>query len=58
AQEGPLRAATGGFSLALAVAAAVLVLGAALIAALLGKKHLPEGAPDTAEAPVTHADRT
>ncbi len=35
--EGPLRAATEGFSLALTVAAALLVCGAVLIAVLLGK---------------------
>ncbi|MFG2091291.1 MULTISPECIES: hypothetical protein [unclassified Spirillospora] len=34
---GPLRAATEGFSLALTVAAALLVLGAVLIAGLLGR---------------------
>ncbi|MFD4335685.1 MFS transporter [Streptomyces anulatus] len=58
AREGPLHAATGGFSFALAVAAALLVLGAVLIGALLGKKHRPGGALGTAEAPVAHADRT
>ena len=34
---GPLRAATEGFSLALTIAAALLVLGAVLIAGLLGR---------------------
>ncbi|WP_446465248.1 MFS transporter [Streptomyces sp. BRA346] len=37
AEDGPLRAATEGFSLALTVAAALLALGAVLIGALLGK---------------------
>jgi len=37
AEDGPLRAATEGFSLALTVAAALLALGAVLIGTLLGK---------------------
>lgn len=39
AQDGPLHAATDGFSLGLTVAAALLALGAVLIATLLGKKR-------------------
>ncbi|MGY3677120.1 MFS transporter [Streptomyces sp. TE33382] len=46
AQDDPLHAATEGFSLALAVAAALLTLGAVLIATLLGKSHRTEDAPD------------
>ncbi|WP_331749544.1 MULTISPECIES: MFS transporter [unclassified Streptomyces] len=41
-----LRAATEGFSFALTVAAVLLMLGAVLIATLLGKNHRPEGALD------------
>ncbi|QLH26792.1 MFS transporter [Streptomyces sp. Rer75] len=37
AEDGPLRAATEGFSLALTVAAALLALGAVLLGTLLGK---------------------
>ncbi|MFD8870457.1 MFS transporter [Streptomyces sp. NPDC059590] len=44
AERGPERAATEGFSLALTVAAALLALGAVLIAALLGKDHRREPA--------------
>ncbi|MFJ9107113.1 MFS transporter [Streptomyces sp. NPDC102283] len=58
AREGPLRAATEGFSFALTVAAALLALGAVLIGALLGKKHHVEHALDAAEAPANHAHRT
>ncbi|MBO8185277.1 MFS transporter [Streptomyces spirodelae] len=46
AQGAPLRAATEGFSLALTVAAALLALGAVLIATLLGKNHRPEAELD------------
>ncbi|MFE7132214.1 MFS transporter [Streptomyces sp. NPDC057638] len=48
-----LRAATEGFSLALTAAAALLALGALLIATSLGKNR--EALP--AEAPTSHADR-
>lgn len=44
AERGPERAATEGLSLALTVAAALLALGAVLIAALLGKDHRREPA--------------
>ncbi|MER7419394.1 MFS transporter [Micromonospora peucetia] len=47
---GPLPAATEGFSFALTVAAALLVLGAALIATLLGS-HRSGSAVDTRETP-------
>ncbi|WP_329027045.1 DHA2 family efflux MFS transporter permease subunit [Streptomyces sp. NBC_00690] len=57
AQDDPLHAATEGFSLALAVAAALLTLGAVLIGTLLGKRHRPEEALDAAEAPADHANR-
>ncbi|WP_374991274.1 MFS transporter [Streptomyces sp. LHD-70] len=46
AEEGRLRAATEGFSFALAVAAAVLALGAVLVATLLKKSHRPSSASD------------
>jgi EmrB/QacA subfamily drug resistance transporter len=42
AQADPLHAATDGFALALAVAAALLTLGAVLIGCLLGKRHRPQ----------------
>lgn len=48
AQGDSLHAATEGFSLALTVAAGLLVLGAVLLATLLGKKHLQEDALDAA----------
>ncbi|TGB09549.1 MFS transporter [Streptomyces sp. MZ04] len=59
AEDGRLRAATEGFSLALAVAAAVLALGAVLIAASLRKLHGPSTALGTGEeapavTPVAH----
>ncbi|WP_052851764.1 MFS transporter [Streptomyces avicenniae] len=58
-QDHPAHAATEGFSLALTVAAALVVLGAALIGALPEKKHRPEDAPlDTGEAPASHANPT
>ncbi|MFJ1802659.1 MFS transporter [Streptomyces sp. NPDC088180] len=67
AREGPLRAATEGFSFALTVAAVLLALGAVLIGALLGKKHRTEhaldaaetvGTAEAAEAPADHTHRT
>ena len=48
----PEQAATEGFSYALTVAAALLVLGAGLIVALLGKNQRPGHAVDAREAPV------
>ncbi|MFC9753107.1 MFS transporter [Streptomyces sp. NPDC056921] len=50
--------ATGGFSLALTVAAALLTLGAVLIGTLLGKNHNPEDALDAAESPAGRANHT
>lgn len=47
----PERAATEGFSFALTVAAVLLVLGAGLIAALLGKKQHTGHAVDVRQAP-------
>ncbi|MGW4102039.1 MFS transporter [Streptomyces sp. NPDC004976] len=47
----PQRAATEGFSLALTVAAALLVLGAGLVAALLGKEQRTGSTVDAREAP-------
>ncbi|MFF8445556.1 MFS transporter [Streptomyces californicus] len=44
--EGSQYAATEGFSFALVVAAVLVALGAAVIAALLGRARPPEGAPD------------
>ncbi|WP_409062437.1 MFS transporter [Streptomyces sp. SYP-A7185] len=58
AQGDPLHAATEGFSLALTVAAALLTLGAGLIATLLKKSHRPHGAPHAEETPATHGSRT
>lgn len=58
AQNDPLHAATEGFSFALTAAAALLTLGAVLIATLLGKNHRPEDALDAGEAPADHAHRT
>ncbi|MFF1923261.1 MFS transporter [Streptomyces sp. NPDC058221] len=55
-RTGPLEAATEGFSLALTVAAALLALGAVLVAALPGKGHRPETPFDAGEAPTDHAD--
>lgn len=49
---------TEGFSVALIVAAALLMLGAVLIGTLLGKNHRPEDALDAAEAPANHANHT
>ncbi|GGT68636.1 hypothetical protein GCM10010207_79190 [Streptomyces atratus] len=49
--------ATEGFSVALIVAAALLMLGAVLIGTLLGKNR-PEDALDAAEAPANHANHT
>ncbi|MEV8313577.1 MFS transporter [Streptomyces sp. NPDC059900] len=45
AQHDPRHTATEGFSFALTVAAALLALGAVLIAALLGKNHRPPDSP-------------
>ncbi|MGW0431182.1 MFS transporter [Micromonospora sp. NPDC003197] len=58
AKGDPLHAATQGFSLALTVAAALLALGAVLIATLLGKNHRPGHALDAGEAPATPGNRT
>ncbi|MFE7113488.1 MFS transporter [Streptomyces sp. NPDC057575] len=58
AQDDSLHAATEGFSFALTVAAALLTLGAVLIATLLGKNHRPEDALDAAEAPTNHGNPT
>lgn len=59
AHAGLRSAVTQGFSLALTVAAALLTLGAVLLAALLGKNHRPEEAlDDTGEPPADHGNRT
>ncbi|GAA0958597.1 hypothetical protein GCM10009574_012160 [Streptomyces asiaticus] len=58
AAEGPRRAAAEGFSYALSVAAALLALGAVLIAALLGKDRHTGHALDAEEAPARHGSRT
>ncbi|WP_262700465.1 MULTISPECIES: MFS transporter [Streptomyces] len=58
AAEGPRRAAAEGFSYALSIAAALLALGAVLIAALLGRDRHPGHAPDAEEAPAQHGTRT
>ncbi|RNF77674.1 MFS transporter [Streptomyces botrytidirepellens] len=58
AQDGPLHAATEGFSLALTVAAAFVVLGALLIATLPGKDRRPALAPGAGEAPAEQENRT
>lgn len=50
---GPLQAATEGFSLALTIAAALLVVGAALIATMLGSPR-PGSAVDAHETPARH----
>lgn len=47
----PERAATEGFSFALTVAAVLLVLGASLVATLLGKKQHTGHVVDAREAP-------
>ncbi|MFD7531723.1 hypothetical protein ACFV8E_29640 [Streptomyces sp. NPDC059849] len=47
-----------GFSFALTVAAALLALGAVLLAILLGKNHRPQDAVHTEEAPAAPRDRT
>ncbi|MFE4663672.1 MFS transporter [Streptomyces sp. NPDC056716] len=54
-EDGTAHAATEGFRLALIVAAALLALGAVLIAALLGKNHRPADALDAAPTPVGRA---
>ena len=56
AEEGPLRAATEGFALALTIAAALLALGTLLIAALLTKDHCPDDSADAEETPSEQAD--
>lgn len=59
AHAGLRSAVTQGFSLALTVAAALLALGAVLLAALPGRSHRREEAPaDTAERPADHGNRT
>ncbi|MFE6663780.1 MFS transporter [Streptomyces sp. NPDC057697] len=58
ARADPLHAATEGFSFALTVAAAVLVLGAVLLAVLLGKGHRPKDVLDAGEVPADHGHRT
>ncbi|MBA0050859.1 MFS transporter [Streptomyces sp. AJS327] len=54
----PPHAATEGFSLALTAAAALLVLGAVLIAALLGQAHRPARTLGSGEAPAIQESRT
>lgn len=58
--EGPLRAATEGFSLGLGVAAGLVACGAALIAVLLGKAPGPEEAAtsEDGDAEQREASRT
>lgn len=59
AHAGLRSAVTQGFSLALTVAAALLALGAVLLAALPGRSHRREEAPaDTAEPPADHGNLT
>ncbi|MFC3232919.1 MFS transporter [Streptomyces nitrosporeus] len=58
AQAGLQHAATEGFSHALTAAAALLALGAVLVAALPGKNHHPEGALDAGEPAADHGNRT
>lgn len=57
-EAGPLHAATEGFSFALTVAAALLALGAVLVATLVGKNHHPGNALDTGAAPAKHRNCT
>ncbi|MCL6287138.1 MFS transporter [Streptomyces sp. 43Y-GA-1] len=57
AQDDPLRAATEGFSLALTVTAALLALGAVLIATSLGRSRPPEDVHDTEDVPAGHGNR-
>ncbi|MFG2672783.1 hypothetical protein [Streptomyces sp. NPDC048445] len=52
ARQGPLSAATEGFSLALTVTAALLVLGAGLVAALPGRTTEGPVLPRRTDGPV------
>ncbi|WP_371777940.1 hypothetical protein [Streptomyces sp. NBC_01438] len=52
ARQGPLSAATEGFSLALTVTAALLVLGAVLVAALPGRTTEGPVLPGRTDGPV------